>query len=446
MINAVLMSALATSFLPIGQVEDIAQAAPVPQQLNASAFATGSAEAAYKPVCQTIQLDASYNATLNTGSGVCVHFSVAEPTKITSIMNQLDDVTDASLKLYHHINGQFKQVGTESVVAGKGSEVLHSLNQAGEYYWQITVAKATNDAILFGSITTKHFDEHEINDTFETSTPFSEGWHSVTANMDTGIDADYYLYEATSTDGIKLFLDDQLAPNSWKLEVLRVNSPTWVEYQGGVEHLILGLANQERMLVRVTANASAAATTESYALSVGAPEVVSPSYKYAPGTFSGSVSLQGRVNKTTYFNAATPYDTLKSFVIIPRSDISSALNCRIRLYDGVNKQIGVYGCERSQQVNFEETNDFKKPIRARLEMYHADFANRGTVYYNIGLNASFNYIADLDGDGMSQAFENQHGLNDLSALDAALDTDGDGATNLQEYQAGTDPTDAISKP
>ncbi|MBD1556468.1 hypothetical protein HC752_05930 [Vibrio sp. S9_S30] len=446
MINAVLMSALATSFLPIGQVGDIAQAEPIPQQLNASAFATGSTEATYTPVCQTIQLNTSYNATLNSGGGVCVHFSVAEPIKITSIMNQLDDATDASLKLYHHINGQFKLVGTESVVAGQGIEVLHSVNQPGEYYWQITVANATNDAILFGSITTKHFDEYEVNDTFETSTSFSEGWHSVTANTDTEIDADYYLYEATSTDGVKLFLDDQLAPNSWKLEVLRVDSPAWVEYQGGVEHLILGLANQERMLVRVTANAAVAATTESYALSVGAPEVVSPNYKYVPGAFSGSVSLQGRVNQNTYFDAAAPYDTLKSFVIMPRSNISSALNCRIRLYDATNKQIGLYGCERSRQVNFSESNDYKKPIRAHLEMYHADFANRGTVYYDISLNASFNYIADLDGDGMSQTFENTHGLNDLSALDAALDLDGDGASNLQEYEAGTDPKNPLSKP
>jgi len=46
---------------------------------------------------------------------------------------------------------------------------------------------------------------------------------------------------------------------------------------------------------------------------------------------------------------------------------------------------------------------------------------------------------DDDGDGMSDIFEAQYGLNPLNAADAALDNDGDGITNLAEYQAGTNP-------
>jgi uncharacterized protein (DUF1800 family) len=50
-------------------------------------------------------------------------------------------------------------------------------------------------------------------------------------------------------------------------------------------------------------------------------------------------------------------------------------------------------------------------------------------------------LADTDGDGMPRWFEETYQLNDSTASDAALDPDGDGLTNLQESQAGTNPTD-----
>jgi hypothetical protein len=46
--------------------------------------------------------------------------------------------------------------------------------------------------------------------------------------------------------------------------------------------------------------------------------------------------------------------------------------------------------------------------------------------------------ADTDGDGMTDEWEDTHGL-DKSANDAGLDPDLDGFTNLQEFLAGTDP-------
>lgn len=57
----------------------------------------------------------------------------------------------------------------------------------------------------------------------------------------------------------------------------------------------------------------------------------------------------------------------------------------------------------------------------------------------VGNNAD----TDDDGDGMSDAFELANNLDPLSA-DGSYDYDGDGSTNLQEFQAGTSPTNFAS--
>lgn len=49
---------------------------------------------------------------------------------------------------------------------------------------------------------------------------------------------------------------------------------------------------------------------------------------------------------------------------------------------------------------------------------------------------------DADGDGMSNAWEIQHGLDLLNAADAAGDLDGDGLSCVLEYLLGTNPSQA----
>jgi hypothetical protein len=57
--------------------------------------------------------------------------------------------------------------------------------------------------------------------------------------------------------------------------------------------------------------------------------------------------------------------------------------------------------------------------------------------------AGLTLLPDADGDGMPDDFELLHGLAPADPLDADRDTDGDGASNLEEYLAGTDPTQAV---
>jgi pectate lyase len=47
--------------------------------------------------------------------------------------------------------------------------------------------------------------------------------------------------------------------------------------------------------------------------------------------------------------------------------------------------------------------------------------------------------ADSDHDGMSDTWENKHGLNSLDGLDSSQDLDGDGYSNIEEFLNGTNP-------
>jgi len=55
-------------------------------------------------------------------------------------------------------------------------------------------------------------------------------------------------------------------------------------------------------------------------------------------------------------------------------------------------------------------------------------------------------VLDADGDGMTDEWEKRYGLNPNDPADAAADKDGDGFTNLEEFEAKTDPTNKSDHP
>ena len=59
-------------------------------------------------------------------------------------------------------------------------------------------------------------------------------------------------------------------------------------------------------------------------------------------------------------------------------------------------------------------------------------------------NAFLTLLADTDGDGIPDEWENQYGLDSGSATNRNFDTDGDKMSDWAEYIAGTNPTNALS--
>ena len=59
-------------------------------------------------------------------------------------------------------------------------------------------------------------------------------------------------------------------------------------------------------------------------------------------------------------------------------------------------------------------------------------------------NAVITVLPDADVDGLPDEWELANGLDQMNAVDAALDLDGDGVSNRDEYLCGTDARDADS--
>ncbi|MBI1839549.1 MAG: lamin tail domain-containing protein [Verrucomicrobia bacterium] len=63
---------------------------------------------------------------------------------------------------------------------------------------------------------------------------------------------------------------------------------------------------------------------------------------------------------------------------------------------------------------------------------------------SVTTNLTLTVLADGDGDGVPDVWESQFGFNLKDSSDGAADADHDGMSNLAEYIAGTDPTNALS--
>ena len=78
---------------------------------------------------------------------------------------------------------------------------------------------------------------------------------------------------------------------------------------------------------------------------------------------------------------------------------------------------------------------------------HGNLRNADNLPAALGILADWQphlAVVDMDHDGLPDWWEDRFGLDKNSPSDSVLDSDGDGASNLNEFLAGTDPTNAAS--
>ena len=83
-------------------------------------------------------------------------------------------------------------------------------------------------------------------------------------------------------------------------------------------------------------------------------------------------------------------------------------------------------------------------VTARITVVVVNQAGSSGVSPGQGITNLF-VLADFDRDGMADGWELQYGFSTNNAADALLDFDGDGMINRDEYVAGTNPTNALSR-
>jgi len=116
-------------------------------------------------------------------------------------------------------------------------------------------------------------------------------------------------------------------------------------------------------------------------------------------------------------------------------------------HDGNGNLSGYAWSANTGWINFSWTTT-SSDKRPRVNLLTGDFlgyaysANTGWINLETHLLTTVSMVSeDADADGLSDTWEWSY-FGGLTTADASSDSDGDGATDLQEYAAGTNPSDA----
>ncbi len=159
---------------------------------------------------------------------------------------------------------------------------------------------------------------------------------------------------------------------------------------------------------------------------------------------SGYYTFNGGQTFTQVFNSGSSFTATQSLAEIISTTLADNGGWNKSLMPVVNSQvinaIPIANCSLAT-----DQRGYTRPYNATIPSPACDIG--AVEVYDLDNDGIEDPLdSDDDGDGMDDDWENTYGLNSLSATDAGDDLDGDGVTNLQEYEAGSDPTDDQDSP
>jgi hypothetical protein len=246
-------------------------------------------ESTITPICPTLATGSLYTlSNSQPGESICYHFEITERSKTTALLVGQSTETDVNLSvLRHNPDDTFTAIGT-SANTGNLDEVVLTLTEPGHYYWFMEVIDSDGSPFNFGAAIATDLDAYEFNDTVATSTLLSDKQHTITGNMDSASDLDYFQFTAVrGQDVILKFEDAQL--DEWIIELYNNG---WVEVAKNTDLTISNLQPNQNINIRVRANPNLPINSSNdYKLTIGTKVTSVSNY---------SVSGEPNVNRVTY--------------------------------------------------------------------------------------------------------------------------------------------------
>lgn len=169
---------------------------------------------AYTPACTELAIGTVYTLSgTATGSSYCYYFPVtSETVRIDAVLiNQLANSDhDITVAQDDPNNPYTFPIVHSSTYTGNSDERVSFISDAGHYYLFIDTYASTGEPFNIAFQAIENFDEYEINDTLATATALTYS-ETVTGNIDTGYDEDYYSYTAESDKiTVEVIQDDNI--------------------------------------------------------------------------------------------------------------------------------------------------------------------------------------------------------------------------------------------